>query len=47
LGLTNFKGITPTKQETEIAKNYLNEKELNIFERGNLSSRERFYKTNN
>ena len=33
MGLTNFKGITPTKQETEIAKNYLNEKELNILNR--------------
>jgi hypothetical protein len=33
LGLTNFKGIKPTKQETEIAKNYLNEKELNVLNR--------------
>jgi hypothetical protein len=33
LGLTNFKGIKPTRQETEIAKNYLNEKELNILNR--------------
>lgn len=33
LGLTNFKGKNPTKQETEIAKNYLNEKELNILNR--------------
>jgi hypothetical protein len=33
LGLTNFKGIKPTKQETEIAKNYLNEEELNILNR--------------
>ena len=33
LGLTNFKGKNPTKQETEIAKNYLNENELNILNR--------------
>ena len=33
LGLTNFKGTKPTKQETEIAKNYLNEEELNILNR--------------
>lgn len=33
LGLTSFKGTKPTKQETEIAKNYLNEKELNILNR--------------
>lgn len=33
LGLTNFKGKKPTKQETEIAKNYLNEVELNILNR--------------
>ncbi len=33
LGLTNFKGAKPTKQETEIAKNYLNEDELNILNR--------------
>lgn len=33
LGLTNFKGRKPTKQETEIAKNYLNEDELNILNR--------------
>jgi len=33
LGLTNFKGAHPTKQETEIAKNYLNEEELNILNR--------------
>ncbi|TXL12498.1 cell filamentation protein Fic [Methylococcaceae bacterium HT4] len=30
LGLTNFKGEKPTKQETQVAKNYLNEKELDI-----------------
>ena len=33
LGLTNFKGTKPTKQETEIAKNYLNDEELNILNR--------------
>ena len=33
LGLTSFKGKNPTQQETEIAKNYLNEKELNILNR--------------
>jgi len=33
LGLTNFKGAKPTKQEVEIAKNYLNEEELNILNR--------------
>ncbi|MCB9789990.1 virulence RhuM family protein [Candidatus Nomurabacteria bacterium] len=33
LGLTNFKGEIPTKQEVEIAKNYLTEKELNILNR--------------
>lgn len=33
LGLTNFRGKKPTKQETEIAKNYLNEEELNILNR--------------
>ncbi len=33
LGLTNFKGTRPTKQETEIAKNYLTEDELNILNR--------------
>ena len=33
LGLTNFKGLKPTKQETEIAKNYLNKEELNILNR--------------
>ena len=30
LGLTNFSGEKPTKMETEIAKNYLNENELNV-----------------
>jgi hypothetical protein len=33
LGLTNFRGDKPTKPETEIAKNYLNENELNILNR--------------
>ena len=33
LGLSNFKGAKPTKQETEIAKNYLSEPELNILNR--------------
>ena len=33
LGLTNFKGNSPTKSETEIAKNYLTDEELNILNR--------------
>ncbi len=33
LGLTNFKGDYPTRDETEIAKNYLTEEELNILNR--------------
>lgn len=33
LGLTNFQGEKPTLQETEIAKNYLNEQELNFLNR--------------
>ncbi|MEL6719911.1 MAG: virulence RhuM family protein [Bacteroidota bacterium] len=33
LGLTNFKGEKPTKKETEIAKNYLNEQELDVLNR--------------
>ena len=33
MGLTSFKGLHPTKQEAEIAKNYLSEKELNILNR--------------
>lgn len=33
LGLTNFKGSQPTKQETGIAKNYLTEEELNLLNR--------------
>lgn len=33
LGLTSYKGYKPTKRETEIAKNYLNEKELDVLNR--------------
>ena len=33
LGLTNIKGNKPTKQETEVAKNYLTETELNMLNR--------------
>jgi len=33
LGLSSFKGTKPTKQEAEIAKNYLSEPELNILNR--------------
>ena len=33
VGLTTFKGKKPTQQETEIAKNYLNEDELNLLNR--------------
>ena len=33
LGLTNFKGGYPTRSETEVAKNYLTEDELNILNR--------------
>ena len=33
LGLTNFKGEQPSKQETQVAKNYLTEDELNILNR--------------
>lgn len=33
LGLTNFSGDYPTKNETEIAKNYLTEDELNVLNR--------------
>ena len=33
IGLTNFKGNVPTRAETEIAKNYLTEKELQILNR--------------
>ncbi len=33
LGLTSFKGDQPTKKETEVAKNYLNEQELEVLNR--------------
>ena len=33
LGLTNFKGGKPTKKEIEVAKNYLNENELDVLNR--------------
>jgi hypothetical protein len=33
MGLTNFKGVHPTKQEVQIAKNYLNENELGLLNR--------------
>lgn len=33
LGLTNFEGIQPNKSEISIAKNYLNEQELNVLNR--------------
>ena len=33
MGLTHIKGDIPTKQEVEIAKNYLNEEELNLLNR--------------
>jgi hypothetical protein len=33
LGLTNFKGEQPTKQEIAVAKNYLNDAELNVLNR--------------
>jgi len=33
LGLSNFKGKKPTKEETAIAKNYLTEKELDVLNR--------------
>lgn len=33
LGLTNIKGTRPTRQETETAKNYLDENELNLLNR--------------
>jgi hypothetical protein len=33
LGLTSFKGEKPSKKEIEIAKNYLNENELNLLNR--------------
>jgi len=33
MGLTSFKGKKPTKQEISVAKNYLNEAELNVLNR--------------
>jgi hypothetical protein len=33
MGLTSFKGVKPTKQEISVAKNYLNEKELQVLNR--------------
>ena len=33
LGLTNFKGEQPSKQEVQVAKNYLTEEELNVLNR--------------
>ena len=33
IGLTNFKGNMPTRAETELAKNYLSEKELDLLNR--------------
>lgn len=33
LGITSFKGVNPTRQEIEVAKNYLSEDELNILNR--------------
>lgn len=33
MGLTHFKGVKPTKTEAEIAKNYLNEQELEMLNR--------------
>ena len=33
IGLTNFKGSMPTRAETEIAKNYLSEEELQVLNR--------------
>ncbi|MFA6138623.1 MAG: virulence RhuM family protein [Sulfurimonas sp.] len=33
MGVLSFKGTKPTKQETQIAKNYLNEDELNMLNR--------------
>lgn len=33
IGLTNFKGTMPTKAETEIAKNYLSEEEIQVLNR--------------
>ena len=33
MGLTNFKGVRPTKSEVDVAKNYLTEQELSILNR--------------
>ena len=33
LGLTSFKGEKPSKKEIEVAKNYLNQKELDVLNR--------------
>jgi hypothetical protein len=33
IGLTSFKGNVPSKKDVEIAKNYLNEKELEVLNR--------------
>ncbi|MGB7401779.1 MAG: virulence RhuM family protein [Arcobacter sp.] len=33
MGLTSFNGVNPNKKEIEVAKNYLNEEELNILNR--------------
>ncbi len=33
IGLTNFKGTMPTREETTVAKNYLTQEELNILNR--------------
>jgi len=33
MGITNLKGRSPTKQEVQTAKNYLDEKELNVLNR--------------
>ena len=33
MGLLSFKGAKPTKKEIEVAKNYLNEDELNVLNR--------------
>ena len=36
--MTNWKGNLPIKSETEVAKNYLEEKEIFVLERGNEKS---------
>ena len=33
MGLTSFNGVNPNKKEIEVAKNYLNEEELNVLNR--------------